>query len=176
MQGHVCAGVCVWPCACVCMGMCVCVLVSVCVMCVHVCVCGAGVGNCVYLTSTLCPCDPPPLLPPTCPPSCLCSPQVRELAYLPLADDIPVAFNSCRKGPRGVGFFCLGLLTGCRLHLPGSPGVGARPIWPWVSWSGCPPHMAAVSGCSCRVGLKNLFYLLPCVHSTGVKSSRPHLP
>ena len=130
----------------------VCMMVSVCVMCVHVCVCGAGVGNCVYLTSTLCPCDPPPLLPPTCPPSCLCSPQVRELAYLPLADDIPVAFNSCRKGPRGVGFFCLGLLTGCRLHLPGSPGVGARPIWPWVSWSGCPPHMAAVSGCSCRVG------------------------
>lgn len=23
--------------------------------------------------------------------------QVRELAYLPLAEDIPIAFNSCRK-------------------------------------------------------------------------------
>jgi hypothetical protein len=27
---------------------------------------------------------------------------VRELSYLPLALDIPVAFNSCRKGPRGL--------------------------------------------------------------------------
>ena len=27
---------------------------------------------------------------------------VREISYLPLALDIPVAFNSCRKGPRGL--------------------------------------------------------------------------
>ena len=27
---------------------------------------------------------------------------VREVAHLPLAEDIPIAFNSCRKGPRGV--------------------------------------------------------------------------
>jgi hypothetical protein len=25
-----------------------------------------------------------------------------ELAALPLAEDIPIAFNSCRKGPRGI--------------------------------------------------------------------------
>ena len=29
---------------------------------------------------------------------------VREIAYLPLAEDIPVAFNSCRKGPRSIGW------------------------------------------------------------------------
>ena len=29
---------------------------------------------------------------------------VRELAYLPLAEDIPIAFNSCRKGPRALGW------------------------------------------------------------------------
>jgi len=27
---------------------------------------------------------------------------VREIADLPLAEDIPVAFDSCRKGPRGI--------------------------------------------------------------------------
>ena len=27
---------------------------------------------------------------------------MREIAYLPLAEDIPVAFDSCRKGPRGI--------------------------------------------------------------------------
>ncbi|GMH40490.1 hypothetical protein BSKO_08394 [Bryopsis sp. KO-2023] len=27
---------------------------------------------------------------------------VREIAYLPLAEDIPVSFDSCRKGPRGI--------------------------------------------------------------------------
>jgi hypothetical protein len=27
---------------------------------------------------------------------------VREIAALPLAEDIPVAFDSCRKGPRGI--------------------------------------------------------------------------
>ncbi|KAG1675325.1 hypothetical protein FOA52_015999 [Chlamydomonas sp. UWO 241] len=27
---------------------------------------------------------------------------VREMAALPLAEDIPIAFNSCRKGPRGI--------------------------------------------------------------------------
>jgi len=30
--------------------------------------------------------------------------MLRELAYLPLAEDIPIAFNSCRKGPRGLGW------------------------------------------------------------------------
>ena len=29
---------------------------------------------------------------------------VREMAYLPLAEDIPVAFNSCRRGPRALGW------------------------------------------------------------------------
>ena len=29
---------------------------------------------------------------------------MREIAYLPLAGDIPVAFNSCRKGPRSLGW------------------------------------------------------------------------
>jgi len=29
---------------------------------------------------------------------------VKELCDLPLAEDIPVAFNSCRKGPRGLGW------------------------------------------------------------------------
>ena len=29
---------------------------------------------------------------------------VREIAYLPLAEDIPIAFNSCRKGPRALGW------------------------------------------------------------------------
>eukprot|EP00878_Enallax_costatus_P006199 GHUV01006499.1.p1 GENE.GHUV01006499.1~~GHUV01006499.1.p1 ORF type:complete len:627 (+),score=153.93 GHUV01006499.1:1175-3055(+) len=29
---------------------------------------------------------------------------VREIAALPLAEDIPIAFNSCRMGPRGVGW------------------------------------------------------------------------
>ena len=29
---------------------------------------------------------------------------VREIAYLPLAEDIPIAFNSCRKGPRSLGW------------------------------------------------------------------------
>ncbi len=27
---------------------------------------------------------------------------MREIAALPLAEDIPVAFDSCRKGPRGI--------------------------------------------------------------------------
>ena len=27
---------------------------------------------------------------------------VREIAALPLAEDIPVAFDSCRTGPRGI--------------------------------------------------------------------------
>eukprot|EP00798_Chlamydomonas_sp_ICE-L_P008109 gene8109-1355_t len=27
---------------------------------------------------------------------------VKEMAFLPLAEDIPIAFNSCRKGPRGL--------------------------------------------------------------------------
>lgn len=27
---------------------------------------------------------------------------LREMSYLPLALDIPVAFNSCRKGPRSL--------------------------------------------------------------------------
>lgn len=27
---------------------------------------------------------------------------VREIADLPLAEDIPTAFDSCRKGPRGI--------------------------------------------------------------------------
>lgn len=29
---------------------------------------------------------------------------MREIAYLPLAEDIPVAFNSCRKGVRSLGW------------------------------------------------------------------------
>ena len=29
---------------------------------------------------------------------------LREIAYLPLAEDIPIAFNSCRKGPRSLGW------------------------------------------------------------------------
>ena len=28
--------------------------------------------------------------------------MIRELADLPLAEDIPIAFNSCRQGPRGI--------------------------------------------------------------------------
>ena len=35
-------------------------------------------------------------------PSCRRNSLVREIAYLLLAEDIPTAFNSCRKGPRGV--------------------------------------------------------------------------
>ncbi len=27
---------------------------------------------------------------------------IRDLANLPLAEDIPIAFNSCRQGPRGI--------------------------------------------------------------------------
>ncbi len=27
---------------------------------------------------------------------------IREMAALPLAEDIPIAFNSCRQGPRGL--------------------------------------------------------------------------
>jgi hypothetical protein len=27
---------------------------------------------------------------------------IREISYLPLALDIPIAFNSCRKGPRAL--------------------------------------------------------------------------
>ena len=27
---------------------------------------------------------------------------MREIAYLPLAEDIPITFNSCRQGPRGI--------------------------------------------------------------------------
>jgi hypothetical protein len=27
---------------------------------------------------------------------------VREMAALPMAEDIPIAFNSTRKGPRGI--------------------------------------------------------------------------
>ena len=27
---------------------------------------------------------------------------MKEVAYLPLAEDIPITFNSCRKGPRGI--------------------------------------------------------------------------
>ena len=29
---------------------------------------------------------------------------MREIAYLPLAEDIPVAFNSCRKGVRSLSW------------------------------------------------------------------------
>lgn len=29
---------------------------------------------------------------------------VREMASLPLAEDIPIATNSCRKGPRAIGW------------------------------------------------------------------------
>ena len=29
---------------------------------------------------------------------------IHELASLPLAEDIPIAFNSCRKGPRSLGW------------------------------------------------------------------------
>jgi len=29
---------------------------------------------------------------------------IHELASLPLAEDIPIAFNSCRQGPRSVGW------------------------------------------------------------------------
>lgn len=29
---------------------------------------------------------------------------LREVCYLPLAEDIPIAFNACRKGPRAVGW------------------------------------------------------------------------
>ena len=29
---------------------------------------------------------------------------IHELANLPLAEDIPIAFNSCRKGPRSLGW------------------------------------------------------------------------
>jgi hypothetical protein len=29
---------------------------------------------------------------------------LRELAALPLAEDIPIAHNSCRRGPRSVGW------------------------------------------------------------------------
>ena len=29
---------------------------------------------------------------------------ITELANLPLADDIPIAFNSCRQGPRSLGW------------------------------------------------------------------------
>ena len=56
-----------------------------------------------------CPCLHPSPLPAPLTTSCLApSPPrsegtfVRELAALPLADDIPVAFDSCRKGPRGL--------------------------------------------------------------------------
>ena len=28
--------------------------------------------------------------------------KLREIAYLPLAEDIPIDFNSCRKGPRSI--------------------------------------------------------------------------
>ena len=28
--------------------------------------------------------------------------MIRDLANLPLAEDIPIAFNSCRQGPRGI--------------------------------------------------------------------------
>jgi hypothetical protein len=31
---------------------------------------------------------------------------IREMAYLPLAEDIPIAFNSCRRGPRGIEWRC----------------------------------------------------------------------
>ncbi len=27
---------------------------------------------------------------------------LREMAYLPLAEDIPILFNSCRQGPRSI--------------------------------------------------------------------------
>lgn len=30
--------------------------------------------------------------------------MIHELAHLPLAEDIPIAFNSCRRGPRSVGW------------------------------------------------------------------------
>lgn len=29
---------------------------------------------------------------------------MRKVAHLPLAEDIPIAFNSCRKGPRGISW------------------------------------------------------------------------
>ena len=37
-----------------------------------------------------------------CPCPCREGEFVREIASLPLAEDIPVAFDSCRKGPRGI--------------------------------------------------------------------------
>lgn len=27
---------------------------------------------------------------------------LREMAYLPLAEDIPILFNACRQGPRSI--------------------------------------------------------------------------
>lgn len=30
--------------------------------------------------------------------------MLREMAYLPLAEAIPIATNSCRPGPRGIGW------------------------------------------------------------------------
>ena len=30
--------------------------------------------------------------------------MVREVSHLPLAEDIPITFNSCRKGPRSIGW------------------------------------------------------------------------
>lgn len=34
--------------------------------------------------------------------ACRSGKVVRELAYLPLAEDIPITFNACRQGPRGI--------------------------------------------------------------------------
>ena len=37
-------------------------------------------------------------------PQCRSGKVIHELASLPLAEDIPIAFNSCRQGPRSVGW------------------------------------------------------------------------
>lgn len=36
--------------------------------------------------------------------ACRTGKVIHELANLPLAEDIPIAFNSCRQGPRSVGW------------------------------------------------------------------------
>jgi dipeptidyl aminopeptidase/acylaminoacyl peptidase len=48
------------------------------------------------------PSSSPPALPPLPPPTP--ARLIREVAYLPLAEDIPIAFNAVRKGPRAIGW------------------------------------------------------------------------
>ncbi|KAK9816189.1 hypothetical protein WJX74_001254 [Apatococcus lobatus] len=54
---------------------------------------------------------------------------VREVAYLPLAEDIPIAFNSCRKGPRSLGWRDdrPAELTWIECQDGGDPGVDVSP-------------------------------------------------